>query len=90
MFKKIFVVLPVFGTPPSQLKRTSGPAIMHHDSPTNSNKLVLMSVLSRLRDSTALTIIISMLTRLYNVLRDESTLELQVDFIMLWPAVVSK
>lgn len=83
-------MLPVFGTPPSQMKRSGGQGVIHHDSPTNSNKLVLMSVFTRLRDSTALTIVISMLTRLYNVLRDESTLELQVDFIMLWPAVVSK
>lgn len=87
---KIVVVLPVFGTPPSQMKRSGAPSMIHHDSPVNSNKLVLMSVLTRLRDNTALTIIISMLTRLYNVLRDESTLELQVDFIMLWPAAVSK
>lgn len=49
-----------------------------------------MSVLTRLREPTVLRIVISMLTRLYNVLRDESTLELQVEFLMLWPAVVSK
>lgn len=72
------------------MKRSSGPGVVHHDTSANSTKLILMSVLSRLRDSTALTMVISMLTRLYNVLRDESTLELQVDFIMLWPAVVSK
>lgn len=72
------------------MRRAGGAGMVHQDSPTSNTKLMLMSVLTQLRDSTALTMVISMLTRLYNVLRDESSLELQVDFLMLWPAVVSK
>ncbi|KAF5274403.1 hypothetical protein FQA39_LY07283 [Lamprigera yunnana] len=88
------LVLPVFGSVPQQLKRnnTGGSSLIQRDSPvsnTKNTKSMLVSFFLRLRDSTVLTIVISMLARLHNVLRDESTLELNVDYIMVWPAVVS-
>ncbi|XP_031359186.1 integrator complex subunit 8-like [Photinus pyralis] len=88
------LVLPVFGTVPAQSKRnsTGNTTLMQRDSPINNTKntkSVLLSFFLRLRDSTVLTVIISMLSKLHNVLRDESSLELNMDYIMLWPAAVS-
>ncbi|KAJ4428910.1 hypothetical protein ANN_25904 [Periplaneta americana] len=53
-------------------------------------RTTLSHFLSRLRDSTALAVVISLLARLHNMLRDEPSLELSVDYSGLWPASVSK
>lgn len=47
-------------------------------------------VLSRLREPTTISVAVSILARLYNVLKDEPALELNVEYAALWPAVVSK
>ncbi|OAD62741.1 Integrator complex subunit 8 [Eufriesea mexicana] len=44
--------------------------------------------LSRLREPMVLTVVISLLARLRNVLRDESSLELHTQYLSLWPAGV--
>lgn len=49
-----------------------------------------MAIFAKLRDSTVLTVVISMLARLHNILKDESGLEVQADYVILWPAVISK
>lgn len=57
----------------------------------SSNKDLLASIsatLSRLREPTALTIVISLLARLHNVLRDEASLELYAQYLALWPASI--
>nr|XP_031845085.1 integrator complex subunit 8 [Nomia melanderi] len=46
------------------------------------------STLSRLREPMVLTVVISLLARLRNVLRDESSLELHTQYLSLWPAGV--
>lgn len=63
---------------------------MHHDSPVNNDKAIILSHFTRLRDSTVLSVVISLLTKLYNILRDEDSVELNTDNLMFWPAVVSK
>lgn len=86
------LVLPIFGPSSSQTKRTStgNTTVVHRDSPSITSKSNLISFLSNLRDDTTLNVVISMLARLYNVLKDESSLELVIEYIVLWPAVVSK
>ncbi|XP_070151537.1 integrator complex subunit 8 [Polyergus mexicanus] len=42
--------------------------------------------LTRLREPMVLTVVISLLARLRNVLRDESSLELHTQYLSLWPA----
>ncbi|XP_076765909.1 integrator complex subunit 8 isoform X2 [Xylocopa sonorina] len=44
--------------------------------------------LGRLREPMVLTVVISLLARLRNVLRDESSLELHTQYLNLWPAGV--
>ena len=46
------------------------------------------STLSRLREPMVLTVVISLLARLRNVLRDETSLELHTQYLPLWPAGV--
>jgi integrator complex subunit 8 len=86
------IVLPIFG-PSAQKRSASGTTtIIHRDSPNNSSphtRTTLSHFLARLRDSTALAVVISLLARLHNVLRDEPSLELNVEYAGLWPAVVS-
>lgn len=78
-----------------QAKRTSSGAttlVQRGDSPITGRTIgrsQLSSFLSGVRDATALSVCISMMARLYNVLRDEPNLELTVQNITLWPAVVS-
>ncbi|XP_011300437.1 integrator complex subunit 8 [Fopius arisanus] len=55
------------------------------------NKDLLASIsgtLARLREPTALNIVISLLARLHNVLRDEPSLELYTQYLTLWPASI--
>lgn len=84
--------MPIFTIPPQQSKRGNSNTAVFHDAHAHITNLKssIMGIFTKLRDSTALTIVISMLTRLYNVLKDETSLELQVDYVILWPAVVSK
>ncbi|GLH06860.1 Integrator complex subunit 8 [Gryllus bimaculatus] len=88
------IVLPVFGPSQQQKRSSSGAAsIMHRDSPTHCGSVTtragLYQVLATLRDPIALAVAISLLARLNNVLRDEPTFELNVEYTGLWPATVS-
>ncbi|XP_076267977.1 integrator complex subunit 8 isoform X1 [Rhynchophorus ferrugineus] len=75
------LVLPIFAPGTSQSKRSNDGA--------NAMKNNLMSVFLRLKDSWCLTVVISLLTRLYNIFKDETNVELQVDYMGLWPGSVS-
>lgn len=60
---------------------------------TNSWKDIMASIsgtLTRLREPTALTVAISLLARIHNVLKDESSQELYTQYLALWPASISK
>lgn len=86
------LTLPAFIMPPSQSKKTNsggGSLLVHREIPVNNTKMTILSFFSRLRDGNALRVVISLLTKLYNVLRDEASLELNVEYGNLWPAVVS-
>lgn len=48
------------------------------------------STFSRLRENNVLNASISLLARLYNVLRDEASLELYTSYLNMWPATVPK
>ncbi|KAH0567519.1 integrator complex subunit 8 [Cotesia glomerata] len=50
---------------------------------------IITSTLLRLREPTALAVAISLLARIHNVLRDESSLELYTQYLTLWPASIS-
>lgn len=48
----------------------------------------ISSTVNRLREPTALNAIISLVTKIHNVLRDESSLELYTQYLALWPASI--
>ncbi|KAL0269326.1 UNVERIFIED_CONTAM: hypothetical protein PYX00_007105 [Menopon gallinae] len=81
------LILPVFGPAPPTKRSASGATV----SPTGSNltKNCLVNFLLKLRESNCLTVVISLLARLHNVLKDEPSLEISCQYIGLWPAVVS-
>ncbi|CAG9764754.1 unnamed protein product [Ceutorhynchus assimilis] len=78
------LVLPVFAPNPSGAKRGAG----YHDNSSHL-KNNLLSIFLRLKDSLCLTVTISILSKLYNIFKDDNNLELQVDYMNLWPATVS-
>lgn len=85
------IVLPVFG-PSSQQKRSSSGASVHRDSPTMGSgytRASLHQLLMRLREPTVLSVALSLLARLHNVLKDDNHQELSCEHVGLWPAVVS-
>lgn len=77
---------------PTQTKRTNSgtQTVIHRDTLQSNAKLRLLSLFHKLRDSTALIVIISLLAKLYNILKDEASLELYIEYMTLWPAVISK
>lgn len=78
------LVLPVFASTPTQSKRnTSG------FSDTSNVKNNLSFVFFKLKDTWCLNVVISMLTKMFNILKDENALELQTEYSSLWPAAVS-
>jgi integrator complex subunit 8 len=86
------IVLPIFSLPPQQSKRGNSGSSVFHDAQVQITNLKnsIMAIFSKLRDATVLTVVISMLARLHNILKDETSLEVQVDYVILWPAVISK
>ncbi|XP_063975032.1 integrator complex subunit 8 isoform X2 [Diachasmimorpha longicaudata] len=82
------MILQAFGPNRDQpLKRSSSGA----NASGNFNKDLMANIsgtLSRLREPTALSVVISLLTRLHNVLRDEPSLELYTQHLTLWPASI--
>ncbi|XP_063237088.1 integrator complex subunit 8 isoform X2 [Bacillus rossius redtenbacheri] len=88
------LVLPVFGSGGQQKRSSSGAvSLVQRDSPTGfgsaQSRASLLQFLDRLRDAAVLAVVVSLLARLHNVLRDEPALELCVEHVALWPAVVS-
>ncbi|VEN57796.1 unnamed protein product [Callosobruchus maculatus] len=81
------LVVPIFG-PPSQAKR-SGTGFVEPSNLTSSMKNNLVSVFFKIKDSMCLAVIISLLSKLFNILKDESSLDLQVDYVNLWPVTIS-
>ncbi|XP_060527282.1 integrator complex subunit 8 isoform X2 [Cylas formicarius] len=78
------IVLPVFAPNSSQSKRSNSGYL---DSSNIKNNL--MSIFFKLKDSWCLTVVISLLTKMFNIVKDETNLELQVDYANLWPSVIS-
>lgn len=50
----------------------------------------ISAIFNKLRDQTVLNVAISLLARLYNISRDDSSLELYTAFLSLWPSTFTK
>lgn len=74
---------------PAQLKRTGSGTMKD----TFQREVVLSrntfhSFLQNLKDSLALTILLSCLVRLYNILKDDCSTDVSLEYQQLWPALV--
>ncbi|CAB3380059.1 Hypothetical predicted protein [Cloeon dipterum] len=85
------LILTVFSS--GGVKRTlTGQTIGLRDSPglaAVQSRAQFQQFLSRLREPTTISVAVSILARLYNVLKDEQNLELNVEYTTIWPAVVT-
>ncbi|KAK9890977.1 hypothetical protein WA026_013315 [Henosepilachna vigintioctopunctata] len=79
------LVLPIFSSTFNQKRSNQGS--VYQDVQLVSLKSNIMSLLSNLRDPTALSVMISMLTKLYNILRDSYKADQQilVEGMDWWP-----
>ncbi|EFN80014.1 integrator complex subunit 8 [Harpegnathos saltator] len=88
------MILAAFGPSREQTQKRSGGSGSGGNSGSsgsNASRDVVASItstLTRLREPMVLTVVISLLARLRNVLRDESSLELHTQYLTLWPAGV--
>ncbi|GFW91596.1 integrator complex subunit 8 [Trichonephila clavipes] len=86
-------ILPIFNNPVSnQHKRTASG--MSKDSPREStaaimNRTQLFQFVKKLKDVLVLGIIISCLGKFYNILKDDSSGEIFLEYQTLWPTVIS-
>ncbi|XP_022196434.1 integrator complex subunit 8 [Nilaparvata lugens] len=87
------LVVPAFLNQGSSGKRGNIANLAHGQTSSNSNGVtlsVVTQVLADLRDVTALTIAISLLSRIHNLLRDDQYgLELDADHTGMWPGVMN-
>lgn len=85
-------VLPIFSNTNIQHKRTNSGIMKEmqrdvmHGIFTRSN---FLQFISKLMDTLVLTVIISCVSKLYNILKDNSNGEIFLEYSVLWPAVVS-
>ncbi|XP_025991714.1 integrator complex subunit 8 [Solenopsis invicta] len=83
------MILTAFGPTRDQSQKRS--SSNSNSGNSNTSKDVAASIaltLTRLREPMVLTVVISLLARLRNVLRDEASLELHTQYLSLWPAGV--
>ncbi|KAK2577342.1 hypothetical protein KPH14_003465 [Odynerus spinipes] len=84
------MILAAFGSPRDQPQKRSSSGNSATASGGASRDVIasIAGTLNRLREPMVLTVVISLLARLRNVLRDESSLELHTQYLSLWPAGV--
>ncbi|KAL1461880.1 hypothetical protein WDU94_013747 [Cyamophila willieti] len=63
-----------------------GPPPPARESPISL--LQLSQFLSQLREPTAVTVMATLFSRLYNILRDEQSMEVNIEWMNLWPGVL--
>lgn len=83
------MILPVFLNQPSG--GTASKRVRDsRDSPSLQQNLNLNAFLKRLRDPFIISILLSLLSRLHNALKDDGNFEIHAEYMLLWPATVSK
>lgn len=87
---RVFLVLVAFGPNRDQPQKRSSNSGSSGSGVSRDIAASIAVTLTRLREPMVLTVVISLLARLRNVLRDESSLELHTQYLSLWPAGVPK
>lgn len=69
-------------------KRNAGGTPSHSRDAVTEIRNQFNSFLSMLREPLAISVACSLLAKIYNLLIDDSTLELTVDYTNLWPSLI--
>ncbi|KAJ6650141.1 Integrator complex subunit 8, partial [Pseudolycoriella hygida] len=78
------LVLPMFMSPN---KRGQGQS--NRDSPKLNPPTNLMQFLKKLRNVPIISIVLSLLAKLYNILKDDSNMEINTEYLTMWPTSIS-
>lgn len=87
MFFIMFIVLPVFDYGYATANKRPLDGDPQSTQNRNLNQSDIMHVFMSLRDQNAIQIALSLLAKIQNVLRDESSMELIMPFLNIWPAI---
>ncbi|XP_077274442.1 integrator complex subunit 8 isoform X1 [Temnothorax americanus] len=82
------MILAAFGPGRDQSQKRSSSGSNSGSSSSRDVATGIAHTFTRLREPMVLNVVISLLGRLHNVLRDESSLELHTQYLSLWPAGV--
>jgi len=93
------LILPIFNNNSNQPQPNLSLKRNHHDRrssdsparmiPATVNISVLKQFLDRMRDPLVITVLLSMLAKMHNLLQDDSTMELNIENFHLWPLTIS-
>lgn len=92
------LILPIFSNSNQQQSQPSQKRNQHNRRseespvrfvPTTMNISVFKHFLERIRDPFVLTILLSMLSKMHNLLKDDSNMELSIENFHLWPLSIS-
>lgn len=64
--------------------------IFNNDNAASLAHTTFIPFLKNLRDPLIVTIVLSLLAKFYNILKDESNFDLNIDYIYVWPTNISK
>lgn len=85
------LILPVFQNQPNNIGGNKRPGVRDsRDSPSLPQVTNLNLFLKKLRDPLIISIVLSLLCRLHNALKDDGNFEINAEYMFLWPATVSK
>lgn len=91
------LVLPIFAQPQSQsqsMKRSVSVSGRNNAASTEPQSLLNLTLFrqfaEKLRDPLLITVVLSLLAKIYNILKDESNFELSIDYLQMWPGSISK
>ncbi|XP_037964316.2 integrator complex subunit 8 isoform X1 [Plutella xylostella] len=84
------LALSVYSNAPGPTKRSAGGAAHSRDAAAAAEaRHAFHGFLATLREPLAITVMLSVLARIYNVITDDPATELVIDYLALWPGGVS-
>lgn len=78
------LVLPLFCNAPPKSRNVS------RESPTSMITPSINPFLKKLRDPYVVSVVMSLLAKLHNILKDESNFDINADYMFFWPTSISK
>lgn len=91
------LVLPIFSQQQSQIQNmkrsasVSGRSTGSSSEPQSSLTLTMFrQFCDKLRDPLLITVVMSLLAKIHNILKDESNFDLTIDYLPIWPGTISK